>query len=168
MSKKLEELFNLPNDVPDDPVPKEPDREYDETQDMAIAEIQAMNSLEKIESALPSVRGLEASDAEMDELADLAKASYKDLIDLGMNVEAKFASEILNSASNFLGHAITAKTAKINKKLKMVELQLRQAKLQAETSPDELASASGSIMDRNELLEQILKRDTEQKKAGNK
>jgi hypothetical protein len=58
----------------------------------------------------------------MDDLAELATNSYKDLMDLGMQVEARFSSEIFNSAGTMLGHAITAKTAKINKKLKMLDL----------------------------------------------
>jgi hypothetical protein len=37
-------------------------------------------------------------------------------MDLGFQVESRFSSEIFNSASSMLGHAITAKTAKINKK----------------------------------------------------
>ena len=61
---------------------------------------------------------LEESDKEMDDLAKMAVGSYQDLMNLGMNVEALMASEILSSASQFLGHAITAKQAKINKKIK--------------------------------------------------
>ncbi len=165
MSKKLEDLFNLPeDDAKPDATPDEPDREYNAKPLVpGPQELKAMDTLEKIEDALPSVKGLTAADEEMDELADLAKASYQDLMDLGMNVEARWASEILGSASQFLGHAITAKTAKINKKLKMIDLQLKKAKLDADQNPEELGSASGSIMDRNELLEQILKQHDQDK-----
>jgi len=61
----------------------------------------------------------------MDGLADLATSSYKDLMDLGMQVDSRFSSEIFNVAGTMLGHAIIAKTAKLNKKLKMIELQLK-------------------------------------------
>ena len=94
----------------------------------------ALSNLDKIESALPEVRGLEAADSEMDELAAMATASYKDLVDLGMQVESRFSSEIFYAASSFLGHAITAKTAKINKKLKQIDLQLKKAQLDLKTS----------------------------------
>jgi hypothetical protein len=65
----------------------------------------------------------------MDSLADMANRSYKDLIDLGMQVDSRYASEIFNVAGTMLGHAITAKTAKLNKKLKMIDLQLKKAQL---------------------------------------
>jgi hypothetical protein len=117
----------------------------------------ALTNLEKIENALPQVRGLEAADSEMDELADMATSSYKDLMDLGMQVESRFSSEIFNSASSMLGHAITAKTAKINKKLKMLDLQMKKAQLDAKNAAktEEIENTplgAGQSLDRNELL----------------
>jgi len=94
----------------------------------------------------------------MDDLAELAKESYKDLMDLGMNVEARWSSEIFSTASSMLGHAITAKTAKVNKKLKMIDLQLKKARLD-QSNMDQLPTAEGTILDRNELLERLTKRE---------
>lgn len=93
----------------------------------------------------------------MDQLADLAKASYKDLMDLGMQVDSRYSSEIFGVASNMLGHAITAKTAKMNKKLKMIELQLKKATLdQKAIAKDSEIEATplgeGKALSRNELL----------------
>ena len=122
MSKKLEELFDMESSVTNDLTIPLPDFDQDVTET-------ALTTLDKIEAALPQVRGLEAADNEMDELAMLATNSYKDLMDLGMQVEARFSSEIFNSASSMLGHAITARTAKINKKLKQLDLQLKKAQL---------------------------------------
>ena len=116
MTKKLQELFELPESNDRGLTIPLPENIEEITTDTADA-------LDKIEAALPQVKGLEASDTEMDELAILATNSYKDLMDLGMQVDSRFASEIFNSASSMLGHAITAKTAKINKKLKMLDLQ---------------------------------------------
>ena len=150
--KKLEELFNLPTDVLLDETAPDPEKVSD------IVSVDTLSSVEKIESALPMVRGLEASDSEMDDLAELAKESYKDLMDLGMNVEARWSSEIFSTASSMLGHAITAKTAKVNKKLKMIDLQLKKAKLD-QSNMDQLPTAEGTILDRNELLERLTKRE---------
>jgi hypothetical protein len=155
MTKKLSELFDLPTDQ---------DTQHEDLFQKAEIDIiteESLSNLEKIENALPQVRGLEASDTEMDELAFLATNSYKELMDLGMQVDSRFASEIFNSASSMLGHAITAKTAKINKKLKMLDLQLRKAgldqKLQSKTEEIENTPlGEGSMVDRNELLKTIL------------
>ena len=150
MTQKLEELFELPQSEIDTLTRPIPEDAQEITQD-------ALTNLEKIENALPQVRGLDASDIEMDELAELAKTSYKDLIDLGMQVDSRFASEIFNSASSMLGHAITAKTAKMNKKLKMIELQLKKAALDHKMTEktEEIESTplgEGQVLDRNELL----------------
>jgi hypothetical protein len=155
MTKKLSELFELPVDESNQ------NEDIIESAEVKIVTQEAYSNLEKIENALPQVKGLEASDTEMDELARLAQDSYKDLMDLGMQVDSRFASEIFNSASSMLGHAITAKTAKINKKLRMIDLQLKKAALDAkrESKIEEIESTpvgEGSLVDRNELLKQIL------------
>ena len=93
-----------------------------------------MANVDKIDAALPSVRELGTSDQEMDDIANLAKDTFKDLMDLGMNVDSRWASDIFGVASTMLGHAITAKTAKLNKKLKMVDLQLKKANLDQKAS----------------------------------
>lgn len=155
MTKKLSELFDLPED--DSRV----NESIIEKAEIEEATKEAYDNLEKIENALPQVKGLEASDGEMDELAGLATNSYKDLMELGMQVDSRFASEIFNSASSMLGHAITAKTAKINKKLKMIELQLKKANLDQknQSKVEEIENTplgEGSLLDRNEMLKAIL------------
>lgn len=157
MTKKLEELFNLSSKD------EEPELELPpETKEITEA---ALNNLEKIENALPQVRGLETADVEMDQLADLAQNSYKDLMDLGMQVDSRFSSEIFNVAGTMLGHAITAKTAKVSKKLKMIELQLKKAALdQKQNSKDKEIEATpigqGKALDRNEILKALLDKNT--------
>ena len=150
MTKKLEELFELASSEENDLTIPLPEVTEEVTEN-------AINTLDKIEAALPQVKGLEAADNEMDELAALATSSYKDLMDLGMQVESRFSSEIFNSASSMLGHAITAKTAKINKKLKMLDLQMKKAQLDAKNAAkhEEIENTplgDGKALDRNELL----------------
>jgi hypothetical protein len=154
MTQKLQELFNLPAvDAEEAAADIEDKRAF-------IAEVDA--AIDKIDSALPFVRDLDTSDHELDELADLAKEKFQDLIDLGMNVEARFSGHILATAGTLLGHAITAKQAKIDRKLKTVELQLKKARLDQQSQKndgDKLVDATdgqGVVLDRNELLSQIL------------
>lgn len=157
MTRKLEELFDLPTSAFADVTP-EPSSEPPST--FQLDEINS--TIDKIDTALPTVRDLSASDTEMDDLAKLATDSYKDLMDLGMQVDSRFASEIFNSAGTMLGHAITAKTAKMNKKLKMIDLQLKKARLdqierdKSENTPTNMPTAEGQLLDRNSLLEKLL------------
>jgi len=152
MTRKLEELFDLP---PTDQEVAAAVPNLAENRALIQDIDQAIN---KIDSALPAVRGLEATDSEMDGLADLATNSYRDLMDLGMQVDSRFASEIFSVASNMLGHAITAKTAKLDKKLKMIDLQLKKARLDQQQPPDAATpqQGTGHVLSRNELLERIL------------
>jgi hypothetical protein len=164
MTKKLEELFDLPTDeglteevVPDN-VP-EPTPENNPIMQNTLSE------LDKVQAALPQVRGLEASDTEMDDLADKATKGFDDMMDLGMNVDSRWASDIFGVASTMLGHAITAKTAKLNKKLKMVDLQLKKANLdqKASVNKEETVDGTGVVLDRNALLDRLLSKDKETK-----
>jgi hypothetical protein len=153
MTRKLEDLFDLPSSVEIETENEIPTIEEAQTQ-LAAIDI----AIDKIDTALPAVRDLSASDTEMDELADLAKDSYKDLMDLGMQVDSRFASEIFNVAGTMLGHAITAKTAKMNKKLKVIDLQLKKMRLDQQTPAEEqIATAQGQVLNRNDLLERLLK-----------
>ena len=153
MTRKLEELFDLPSSVEIETEDETPTIEEARTQLAAID-----TAIDKIDTALPAVKDLSASDTEMDELADLAKDSYKDLMDLGMQVDSRFASEIFNVAGTMLGHAITAKTAKMNKKLKVIDLQLKKMRLDQQTPEEQqIATAQGQVLNRNDLLERLLK-----------
>jgi hypothetical protein len=155
MTRKLEQLFDLPpsaenidTDIPDLLENRQTLQELDCT-------------IDKIDAALPNVRGLESTDQEMDDLADLAKSSYKDLMDLGMQVDSRFASEIFGVASNMLGHAITAKTAKLDKKLKMIDLQLKKMRLDQQAAASDATASpvqqgTGVVLSRNDLLQRVL------------
>ena len=161
MTQKLEELFNLP---PADSTTPEEAQSNIEEQRAIIKEVDL--AIDKIDAALPFVNDLDISDKELDDLSDLAKEKFQDLIDLGMNVEARFSGHILATAGTLLGHAITAKQAKLDKKLRMVDLQLKKMRIDAQIAKDNNKSDGDKIvdaedgraviLDRNELLKQIL------------
>ena len=160
--KKLEELFDLPpSEESQDSDDEETDTDVGATETIPVL-ADNLDELEKISAALPAVRGLEASDTEMDELADKAVKSFDDLMDLGMNIDSRWASDVFNTASSMLGHAITAKNAKMNKKLKMIELQLKKARLDQQaaknTEGEPEQTGTGQVLDRNELLQRLLDR----------
>lgn len=160
MTRKLEDLFDLPPSTADS----------DETVSVPLAQqaIQEIDqTIDKIDQALPAVQGLDASDQEMDELAKKATETFDDLMDLGMNVDSRFASEIFAVAGTMLGHALTAKTAKLNKKLKMVELQLKKAKFDADNSDNQpTQSAQGTVLTRNDLLDRLMGARDQNNKNG--
>jgi hypothetical protein len=167
-NRKLEELFDLPmgeDPNENDSDPAEPGNDI-ETNLPVMPETLA--ALDKIEAALPAVKGLEASDTEMDDLAAKAQESFDDLMNLGMQVDSRYASEIFSVASTMLGHAITAKTAKMNKKLKMIDLQMKKLKLDRENGEEETSLPVGQahLLDRNELLNHLLKKPADPPKQS--
>ena len=152
--QKLEELLNLPES-------QKIINTSEKAKSTPVAEshpLRDISELDKISAALPYVKGLgEASDRELDELAQRATNAYDDLMDLGMNVEPRFSGRIFEVASSMLKNAIDAKTAKIDKKIKMIELQLKKQKLDQEKTeePGIINGAGCVITDRNSLLEKI-------------
>jgi len=154
MTRKLEELFDFPPST---------DVQEDEPDSIPAAQIKLQEidaTINKIDAALPTVRDLETGDRELDDLAAKAQETFDDLMDLGMQVDSRYSSEIFAVASTMLGHALTAKTAKLNKKLKMVDLQLKKLKMdqdQARNAPEQaMETAHGQVLSRNDLLERLI------------
>ena len=173
MTKKLEDILNLPNvqEAFKEVDKKEQARaNRDQTKEvMKNVDPETSKNLQKsyaefdkIAAALPQVKGLgELSDLELDKLAVESEESYKNLMDLGMNVDSRYSGRIFEVASNFLRNAIDAKSSKIDKKLKMVELQLKKHKLdQSNKDGGPVEESDGFVIsDRNELMKKLLKKD---------
>ena len=159
MTKKLEEIFNLDNTAEDTPKALSENMDHDQsTKDDSEANvlIQQKLGLDKIDTALPQVDGL-ADDQEIDKYSEDSYQAYKDLMDLGMNIEPRLAGRIMEVASSMMANAINAKNLKVDKKLKMIELQLKKLKLDQNKPEDEAVSGTGTVVaDRNELIKQIL------------
>ena len=156
MTKKLEELFDLPpSESIGDHLINDSNLSVEDTQAI-IATVD--DNIDKIDAALAEVSDVDKSDNELDEIADLAKKSFNDLSDLGMNVDSRFAAEIFSVAGTMLGHALSAKTAKMNKKLKMIDLQMKKLKLDRDLQGDEgpTETAHGQVLNRNDILERLM------------
>lgn len=155
MTKKLEDLFNLEEkqklEAMEEPVPAVRD-------DIKSIE-DSYNAVADITKSLPKVQELEElDDKELDDLASKAEKAHDDLMDLGMNVEIRYSGRIFEVAGTMLKNAIDAKSAKIDKKLKAVDLQLKKYKIDKDTPEEsgDVINGSGYIIsDRNELLRKL-------------
>lgn len=151
MTKKLEELLNLEN-------AGEPLITPTENITLPVIDLEEkLEEFDKIASALPRVKGLgDISDAELDALASKAEQAYDDLMDLGMNVEARYGARMFEVAAQMMNAAITAKTNKIEKKLKMVDLQLKKLAIEKKSGKENAIEGEGYILtDRNSILEKL-------------
>lgn len=158
MTKKLEELLNLPDSKKI--IEKDKAKSKKET---AIVEqedtIRDIAEMDKIAAALPQVKGLgEKADSELEDIAQRALDAYEDLMDLGMNVESRYSGRVFEVANSMLQTSLNAKVAKMDKKLKMIELQLKKEKLDKESGDGDGGMIEGQgyvVTDRNSLLERL-------------
>jgi len=159
MTKKMEDFFNLP--PTEEPAVEEalPTKSREQLVIEATAISNALTTAEKIDFALPIVVGLESHDNEMDDVAKRAMAKFEDLCDLGGNVPDMHAGKIFEVAAQFLKIAADSKISKADKKLKMIELQLRKVRaeqIDLDQGNGERKLAGGGEFDRNELLKYIV------------
>ena len=121
----------------------------------------ALSVAQKIDKALPQVKDLETHDKDMDGYATDAMNSFKELMDLGMNSEARHAGKFFEVAQTMMRNAIDAKNAKADKKLRMIELQLKKQRVDQQetrgTGNDDIIDGEGFVIgDRNKLLDQLI------------
>jgi hypothetical protein len=151
--KKLEEILNLPENK------KEVKKTQKENLPVeSTAMLRDISEFDKISAALPVVKGLgDVGDKELDDLAQRATDAYDDLMDLGMNVEARYSGRIFEVAGTMLKNAIDAKSAKLDKKLKMIELQLKKQQIDQKAGQEDTAIQGQGVIitDRNSLIEKL-------------
>lgn len=161
MTKKLEETFNI-SPAEEEPVEQveEETPTIEESKELTEILYSELKTTEKIDSALPLVQDLNQHDKEMDDIHQKALDAFNDLVQLGMNVEVHAGAKLLETANQMLKTAMEAKDSKVDRKLKMINLQLQKAKLDhsvKKSLPEglELESDGAITIDRNELLKRI-------------
>jgi hypothetical protein len=164
MTQKMEDFFNLPpTDVPE--VEEDlPSKTKEELLVEAKEIYSSLTTAEKVDFALPTVIGLDTHDSEMDDIASKAVKTFEDLLALGGNVADLHAGKIYEVAGQMLKTALEAKNAKAERKLKMIELQLKKVRaeqIDLEQGNGERRGANGGEFDRNELLKYIVSNKTE-------
>jgi hypothetical protein len=168
MSKRIEEVLNLPSYDSND---NESEEQSIESEFDIDDYRQTLETADIIDQALPAVRDLDALDKDMDDYALKAMKAFDDLMDLGNNVEDRNAAGIFDVAGKMMNNAIVAKTAKLDKKLKVIELQMRKRRLDLEekkvqlqlekqnpTNDEEALEGDATEFDRNELIGDIISR----------
>ena len=163
MTRKLEQEFNLPSM-----------EELKELSQQDVVEVgiepatpavveevvtTAITNAEKIDSALPQVEGVVKHDGDMENIAERALDSYEELMSLGMNVQDAHAGRIFETAGKMLQIAMDSKNAKVDKKLRMIDLQIKKMRIDAMEGTNTSSNDNGTVMDRNQLLTFLNKKD---------
>lgn len=169
MTKKLEEVFGFSPESDDESDNTELNNTIDagvNIEPVVAEEIQTAQAVidmaSRIDTALPTVTDMASAERELDNLAEKAEGQSERLMDLGFNVDDRNAGKVFEVGATLLKVAVDARVSKLEKKLKMVELQLRKAKLDQSGDKEETniidAESSTTLANRNDLVQAILNR----------
>lgn len=157
MTRPLEDFFNVgPAEQPVEEV--QSTRTKEQLMVDAKEIYSSLSTAEKVDYALPTVDGLDLHDTDMDDIAGKALRTFDDLIALGGNVPDMHAGKIFEVAGQMLKTALEAKNAKADKKLRMIELQLKKVRaeqIDLDQGNGDRTNKNGVEFDRNELLNYI-------------
>ena len=151
MTKQLEETFNL-----------SPHNEIAQAASQSLIEILQDETIpdiirDKIDAALGQINGLN-DDSEIDDLIKISKQSYQELMDAANNMDPRFSGKLFEVAATLLSNAITAQVHKNDRKLRVVDLQIKKQRLdmqkEAQSNSGNGITGSARVIDRNELLKQ--------------
>lgn len=151
-------------------------RQQDEPTDVAeIAPEEDEMSSDEIKAALAEAKNLKTQlrqipdilekEGEIDSIANDAAKYFEDIMDKAFNTEDRFAPELFNSANSMLKTALDGKTAIVNAKLKLLDLELKKRKLE-----NDFQSKGGPASGMNSQGEEIIMADRNSflKKHNNK
>jgi len=160
MTKNLEEAFELP------PI-KEAIAKHkgeiievvehtpEEALENSAKILKALTITEKVDHALTTVDNITEHDDEMDDIAQEALESYTELKELGMNMSDAHSGRMMEVAASMLRTALDARSAKIDRKLKTIDLQLKKLRIDSLNGKKPDDDDNTPEFDRNELLKHL-------------
>ena len=158
MTKRIEEVLDLPSlesVLGEDSLSPEDQERIDQ-----ITKALEANDID-IDKHLMDPDGTREHAAEMDEVAAAAMNAHKDAIDMAFNMEPKNAGSIMEPAARFLELSMKAMQAKLDARMKGMEMKMKREKLDHELRKNQEEGVvdgetpiteSGRLADRNQLL----------------
>lgn len=160
MTKRIEEVLDLPS------LESMIDNAMSPDDEKRLNDI--VNALENneidIDKHLLDPDGTREHAQEMDEIAEAAMTAHKDAIDMAFNMEPKNAGSIMEPAARFLELSMKAMQAKLDARMKGIELKMKREKLDHElrknqeegvVEGEEPITEKGRMADRNALLKSM-------------
>lgn len=165
MTKKLEEILEVSNNDDSDNSSQKKKEKADKSLKKSENQKSTKKYADDVKNSIPDVKNLgDATDEEFDEVAEQAMEAYKQVFDVGMNSDPRHSARLFEIAGNMLKTNLDAKSEKANKKIKVLEQQLKKQKQDQDESKkksknneksEELNSDGYVVADRNSLLEKI-------------
>lgn len=132
--KKLNDVFNLPEEDDDSDIDETVDIDHKETDNETITyNIEDFKPvISKANEISREIRDTENIDKDFDELSKRSMEVFELLVDIGQNIEDKHVSDIFDVASKMMTNSISAKTHKMERKLKAINLEIQNHKADIE------------------------------------
>ncbi len=150
MTKSLEDELNLPR-IADalKELEQQDSKEDQENQLMTPEEIsKALANMSELSRSLKTNDDFSENETKLDDLQDAAVKAHQDLLDAGFNVDPKNAEAFLAPATQFLSIALDSEKQKIDRKIKLLKLQLETDKLELAREKLELDRRKVDIAER--------------------
>lgn len=132
-------------------------------QELDEATINAVAVVNEREHRIKEIVDLKEYDKDNDEIFNETMKAFKDTISVAMDVPAAAAGKIYEAAANFAKIALEAKNSKIKAKLDAIDLSIKKQRVElankAKTAiqdESEINETAGVVMDRNELIKDIV------------
>lgn len=138
MTKSIEDELNLPR-IADALKVLEQQEGNDDLEIMSADEVaHALADMKDIRKELQGIDDFEDNETKLDDIQSKAIQAHQDLLDSGVNVEAKHAANFLEPSAQYLALALDSEKQKIDRKMKLLKLRLENEKLEVEKQKLEL------------------------------
>ena len=176
--KKLNDVFNLPEED-DEEIISDIDEHIEDINNQLepnkitydIADFEPVIS--KATEISREIRDTDSLDKDFDELSKRSMEVFELLVDIGQNIEDKHVSDIFDVASKMMTNSISAKTHKMERKLKAINLEIQNHKADIEQQKHDLrvkerrergddskaidGDSNKMLISREDLIRQIIK-----------
>ena len=169
MNKIIEDELNLPrlaDALEELEKQSKTNEEKNSPADQAENYSKMIETYDEIEQHLMDIKDLDRHDKEMDTIYEKALEQYKNLINLGFQVDPKHSGQIFEPAVNLLKISLDAKNSNADKKLRLMKLQLDRARLEMNKEDDDSIDIEGQEIisgDRNHIIEMIKEEEKKKK-----
>lgn len=136
--KKLNEVFDLPeDDNENDNNEKNFSKEASELEikkdEYGLYDYESLSPvISKADEISKEIKKTDKSDADFDELSNRSIEVFEMLVDIGQNIEDKHVADVFDVASKMMTNSISAKTHKMERKIKALNLEIQNQKVDVE------------------------------------
>lgn len=135
--QKLNKVFDLPEDNDDDDDNQNTSEEKNNVEikkdEYGLYDYESLSPvISKADEISREIKKTDRSDTDFDELSQRSIEVFEMLVDIGQNIEDKHVADVFDVASKMMTNSISAKTHKMERKIKALNLEIQNQKVDVE------------------------------------